>query len=240
MNLSLHSVQSVRETASPHDDVHPQIPIGREGFLALNLARNPKSLQREGDRVEKRLVHLYPGSVQMRACRVSTWTASQNGHLTTSGSLIPMNRLPLLTKSVAGMTRSEAVGRARSHAVAPATCRLMYRALAKALVSLPPRGSSGPGRAVSGSWFNDACARCACPGRVGSYTTSCTTSMSASGGLGAWSPLTPRPHSRQDLGTMPAIVSFITPHVSHLPQATSEMSDNTRVGEPPPHLLTGQ
>ena len=54
----------VPKTASPHDDVHRQIPIGREGFSVPNLVRNPKSLQRAGDRVEERLVlvHLRPGS----------------------------------------------------------------------------------------------------------------------------------------------------------------------------------
>ena len=68
--LPVPSVRWVPKTASPHDDVHPQIPVRREGFTALNLVRNPKSLQCAGDRVEKRLVlvqlhvlvHLHPGS----------------------------------------------------------------------------------------------------------------------------------------------------------------------------------
>ena len=103
-----------------------------------------------------------PEPGQMRACRVSTSTSSQQGHLTATCSSILLKRLPIPKKYGAGMTRSECVGRARRHAVAPAPCRLLYPALAKVLVSLPPSGSSGPrGRAVSGSWSNDAlCAAC--------------------------------------------------------------------------------
>ena len=61
--LPVLSVRSVPKTASPHDDVHPQIPVHHEGFPALNLVKNPKSLQRAGDRVDTRLVlvHLCPG-----------------------------------------------------------------------------------------------------------------------------------------------------------------------------------
>ena len=40
--------------------------------------------------------------------------------------------------------------------------------------------------------------------------------MSASGGLGAWSQSTPRPHLNEDSGTMPAIASFVNPHVSRI------------------------
>ena len=62
--LSVLSVRSVPKTTSPHDDVHPQIPVRREVFPALHLVRNPKSLQSAGDRVEKRvvLVHVRHGS----------------------------------------------------------------------------------------------------------------------------------------------------------------------------------
>ena len=89
---------------------------------------------------------------QMRACLVSTSNSSQQGYLIATCSSIPMKRLPMPTKSAARMTRSESVGLDRRHAVPPAPCRLLYRALARALVSPPPSGSSGPGgRTVSGS-----------------------------------------------------------------------------------------
>ena len=54
--LPILSVLSVPKTASPHDDVHPQVPVHREEFPAHNLVRNSKSNQRAGDRVEKWLV----------------------------------------------------------------------------------------------------------------------------------------------------------------------------------------
>ena len=155
----LPPVLSVRQTASPYDDVHPQIPLRCEGFPALNLVRNPKSLQRAGDRVEKRLVlvHLRPGSGAMRDCRVSTSTASQQGHLTVTCSSIPMKSFPIPMNSDACAIRSQSVGRARRHVVVPAPCRFLYRALAQALVSVSSSGSSGPrGRAVFGSWSKDA------------------------------------------------------------------------------------
>ena len=62
--LPVLSVRSDPKTASLHGNIHPQIPVRREGFPALNLVRNPESLQREGDRVEQRLVlvHLCLGS----------------------------------------------------------------------------------------------------------------------------------------------------------------------------------
>ena len=62
--LLVLSDRSVSMTASSHRDTHPQIPVRREGSPALNLVRNPQSLQRAGGHVEKRLVlvHLFPGS----------------------------------------------------------------------------------------------------------------------------------------------------------------------------------
>lgn len=70
--------------------------------------------------------------------------------------LNPTKSLPIPTNYDADMTRSESAGHTRRHAVAPASCRFLYIALAKALISLPPSGSSGcGGRAVSGSWFGE-------------------------------------------------------------------------------------
>ena len=94
---------------------------------------------------------------QMRACRVHTSTASPQGHLIATCSSIPVKSLPMSTNSAAGMTRSESVGLAQRHAVAPAPCRLLYQAWAKAVISPPPSGSSGPGgRAVAGSFSSNA------------------------------------------------------------------------------------
>ena len=59
--------------------------------------------------------------------------------------LIPMKRLPMPTNSAPGMTRSESVGLARRNAVAPAPCRFLERAVAKALAAPPASGSSSPG-----------------------------------------------------------------------------------------------
>ena len=47
-------------------------------------------------------------------------------------------------------------------------------------------------------------------------TASFAASMAASGGLGARSPSSPRPHSSQDSGMIPAIASFETPNVSRI------------------------
>ena len=47
-------------------------------------------------------------------------------------------------------------------------------------------------------------------------TASCAANMSASVAVEARSPLAPRSHSNQDLGTIPAIASFVTPHVSRI------------------------
>ena len=41
-------------------------------------------------------------------------------------------------------------------------------------------------------------------------------SMSASGGLGVWSPPAPRPQPNQDSGKIPVITSFVTPCVSRM------------------------
>ena len=57
--LPVFSVRSVPKTASSHDDVHLHIPVRRVGFPALDLVRNPKSLERAGDHGEKRLVLVY-------------------------------------------------------------------------------------------------------------------------------------------------------------------------------------
>ena len=72
--------------------------------------------------MEKRLVpvHLRSGFGEMRACRVSTSTASQHKHLAGTSSSIPIIRLPIPTNSEGGMSWSEFVGRARRQAVAPA------------------------------------------------------------------------------------------------------------------------
>ena len=71
-------------------------------------------------------------------------------------SSIPMKSLSMPTNSAAG--KGEPVGLARRHAVAPAPYEiLLYRALAKALVSAPPIGSLSPGwRAVFGSSSSEA------------------------------------------------------------------------------------
>ena len=188
----------------------------------------------------------------MRACRVSTSTASQQGHLSATYSLIPVKHLPIPTNYDAGMTRSESVGRARRHAVAAAPCRLLYRALAEALISLPLRGSSGPGgRAVSGSWSNDALFAACRPWLISLpnfcwaflelvVAASCAASMSVSGGLQAWSPSMPRPHSNQDSETMPVIASFVTSYVfriSHkLPPSGVIMLDSGKL--PPSGVIT--
>ena len=66
-----------------------------------------------------------PALGQMLACRVSTWTVSQQGYLIATCSSIHTKRLLMPTNSAAGMTRSESVGLAQKHAVAPAPCRLL-------------------------------------------------------------------------------------------------------------------
>ena len=101
-----------------------------------------------------------PARWQMRACWVSASTALHQGHLTTRSSSIPLKCLPISTSDDAGMTRCESVGRDRGHAfvrarrcaVVPTPGKILYWALAKALVCLPPCRSSGHGRcAVSES-----------------------------------------------------------------------------------------
>ena len=106
-----------------------------------------------------------PDLGQMLACRVSTSTASQQGHLTATCSSIPKKRLPMPTISAAGMTRGESVGLARRHALAPAPCRLLERSLAKALVSHPLRGRLVPkGVPCPAADPTRLCGLHACPG----------------------------------------------------------------------------
>lgn len=148
---------------------------------------------------------------------------SQQGHLTATCPSIHMKRLPILTSYDVGMTRSESVGGARRHALV-GPCIEPWQILC----FLPPSESSGPGgRAVSGSWSNESV--CAvwrlwltglptfCRAFLGLVVTaSCASSMSVSGGLGAWVLSTHRPHSKQNSGTMPVIASLVTPHVSRI------------------------
>ena len=86
--------------------------------------------------------------------------------------------------------------------------------------------SSGPGgRAISSSWFRKAACAAWRPWlasllnvrwglRKSVVAAPCTASMSAFGGLRAWSPFVPRAESGQDSGAMPVIASFEIPHVS--------------------------
>ena len=118
-------IWGVPKASSPSDDVHPEAPVCSEGFPAVYLMRDPKPLESAGDRMEELLVlvHLRAGSgtdTCVSGVHVSASVALQQGHLTVTCSSTPMKRLPRPTNSVAGMTRSESVGRARRHAVAPA------------------------------------------------------------------------------------------------------------------------
>ena len=120
--------------------------------------------------------------------------------------------------------------------MAPAPCRLLYRALVKALLSPPPSGSSGPGgRAGSGSWSHGAlCAACRpCLTGLNNFCWAflelalgalCAASMSASGALGPGPPRRPDPIPAKVRGR--CLPSPRYPQcVSNLPQATSELSD---------------
>lgn len=145
-------------------------------------------------------------------------------------SSISMKRLPMPTISVVGATRSESVSLTRRHAVVLASCRLLQRVLANALVSHPPSGSPGPGgRAVPGSealwaaclpWMSSV-PNLSWTFREIAVMTSCAASMSAL--WGAWGPLPLciyyRPHSSQDSGTI--IASFQTPYVSRISRKLS-------------------
>ena len=93
-----------------------------EGFPALYLMRDPKPLESVGDRMEERLmlVHLRAGSGTdecVSGVHIACIEArAPHCHM----FLNPTKRLPMPTNSVAGITRSESVGRARRRAVAPA------------------------------------------------------------------------------------------------------------------------
>ena len=103
-------VRSVPKTSSPYDDVHPQVPVCREWFLAINLVNISEPLRRAGDRLEKRLVliHLRPGSGTGAFVSgvYSTSTALQQGHPTATCSSIPTKRLPTPTNSASGVSGS--------------------------------------------------------------------------------------------------------------------------------------
>ena len=107
--FSVLPMRSVPRTSSPDDDVYRQVPVCSERF-ALHLEWNSfRAASRTGDRGEKWLVlvHLRPALGHLRACRVSTSTAPQQGHLIATCSSILTKRLHMPTNSAAGMTRRE-------------------------------------------------------------------------------------------------------------------------------------
>ena len=139
------SVRSAPKRASSHHVVPPQIPIRRKWFPALDLVRNPNSIQRAGDRVEKRLVlvHLRPGSAAEAGVSVHVdciAVGAPHCYVILNPHKASVFQYP--RNIYAGMTRSEFVGRARRHAVPHAPCKFLCRALAKTF-PLPPLPRAG-------------------------------------------------------------------------------------------------
>ena len=192
-----------------------------------------------------------PAVVQMRACRVSTSVASQQGHLSATCSSIPMKRLPMPTNSVAGMTHSESVDRARRHMRWPLPLESSCRESSPMFWSpSPPAGRPVPvGVLSAAAGPAKQCAQHVGPGRP-TYPTYVGRSVNLSlprharlvcrplQGLG------PRPPLRLDTVTakirgpfLPSLPS-LPPCVSNFSQASPKLSDDTRFRELPPHSIS--
>ena len=157
--VSILRCRSIVEASPLDDDVHSKIPVGVERSSAFHLVVIAIRLRERKNACTRGWCWLTcaPDRWHSRACRVSASVAPQQGHLIARNSSIPRKRRPAYKNSGARMTLDESTGFALKKAVAPGPNWLLYRALAKPLVSFSPSGFPVPrGGFVSGSCSREA------------------------------------------------------------------------------------